>query len=82
MILIISSSPPTCPGLGSQNATKLRVPFYGSYTEADPVRIAEEGVQQFRSEGYEVIIVDTSGRHKQVGREEGREGGREGRRVQ
>ncbi|EWM21521.1 signal recognition particle 54 kda protein [Nannochloropsis gaditana] len=48
-----------------QNATKLRVPFYGSYTEADPVRIAEEGVQQFRSEGYEVIIVDTSGRHKQ-----------------
>jgi signal recognition particle subunit SRP54 len=81
-----------------QNATKLRVPFYGaswwlvlwvglpfppdatwtpdarcaslcpsgSYTEADPVRIAEEGVTQFRSEHYEVIIVDTSGRHRQV----------------
>jgi signal recognition particle subunit SRP54 len=48
-----------------QNATKLRVPFYGSYTEADPVRIAEEGVAQFRAEHYEVIIVDTSGRHKQ-----------------
>jgi len=52
------------------------VPFYGSYTEADPVRIAEEGVGQFRKEGYEVIIVDTSGRHKQVGREGGREGRR------
>merc|ERR1719330_1920584 len=48
-----------------QNATKLRIPFYGSYTEADPVVIAEEGVEQFVSEGYEIIIVDTSGRHRQ-----------------
>ncbi|CAM9385366.1 unnamed protein product, partial [Ectocarpus sp. 6 AP-2014] len=48
-----------------QNATKLRCPFYGSYSEADPVRIADEGVQQFKQEKYEVIIVDTSGRHKQ-----------------
>ena len=48
-----------------QNATKLRVPFYGSYTQADPVAIAEEGVEQFASENYEVIIVDTSGRHRQ-----------------
>ena len=48
-----------------QNATKLRVPFYGSYTEADPVSIAEEGVDRFVQDGYEVIIVDTSGRHRQ-----------------
>ena len=48
-----------------QNATKVRVPFYGSYTESDPVKIAEEGVRQFRKEKYELIIVDTSGRHKQ-----------------
>jgi len=48
-----------------QNATKLRCPFYGSYTEADPVRIAAEGVAQFKKDKYEVIIVDTSGRHKQ-----------------
>ena len=48
-----------------QNATKLRVPFFGSYTQADPVAIAEEGVEQFASEHYEVIIVDTSGRHRQ-----------------
>ena len=48
-----------------QNATKLRLPFYGSYTEADPVRIAEEGVEQFKKENFEVIIVDTSGRHRQ-----------------
>ena len=48
-----------------QNATKLRVPFYGSYTEADPVTIAEEGVGKFTEDGYEVIVVDTSGRHRQ-----------------
>jgi signal recognition particle subunit SRP54 len=48
-----------------QNATKLRIPFYGSYAEADPVVIASAGVAQFRAASYEVIIVDTSGRHKQ-----------------
>src|ERR1700728_2678988 len=48
-----------------QNATKVRIPFYGSYTESDPVAIAEEGVQLFKKEGFEMIIVDTSGRHKQ-----------------
>lgn len=48
-----------------QNATKVRVPFHGSYTEMDPVAIAKEGVTQFKKEGFEMIIVDTSGRHKQ-----------------
>ncbi|XP_031787788.1 signal recognition particle 54 kDa protein [Nasonia vitripennis] len=48
-----------------QNATKARIPFYGSYTEVDPVVIAQEGVDMFIKEGYEIIIVDTSGRHKQ-----------------
>ena len=31
----------------------------------DPVIIAEEGVEKFKQENFEVIIVDTSGRHKQ-----------------
>jgi len=48
-----------------QNATKAKIPFYGSYTEIDPVKLAEEGVDKFKEEGYEIIIVDTSGRHKQ-----------------
>jgi len=48
-----------------QNATKARIPFYGSYTEVDPVIIAADGVEMFRNEGFEMIIVDTSGRHKQ-----------------
>ncbi|PFX23134.1 signal recognition particle 54 kDa protein [Stylophora pistillata] len=48
-----------------QNATKARIPFYGSYTEMDPVVIAQEGVDKFKQENFEIIIVDTSGRHKQ-----------------
>uniref|UniRef100_A0A671N3K3 Signal recognition particle 54 kDa protein n=1 Tax=Sinocyclocheilus anshuiensis TaxID=1608454 RepID=A0A671N3K3_9TELE len=48
-----------------QNATKARIPFYGSYTEMDPVIIASEGVEKFKTENFEIIIVDTSGRHKQ-----------------
>jgi signal recognition particle GTPase len=44
-----------------------RIPFYGSYTEADPVVIAADGVNMFKEEGFEIIIVDTSGRHYQVG---------------
>ena len=48
-----------------QNATKAKIPYFGSYSESDPVAIAEEGVSKFKKEGFEVIIVDTSGRHKQ-----------------
>lgn len=48
-----------------QNATKAGIPFYGSYTEVDPVVIAEDGVKQFKADGFEIIVVDTSGRHKQ-----------------
>ncbi|KXS15603.1 signal recognition particle-containing protein [Gonapodya prolifera JEL478] len=48
-----------------QNATKAKIPFYGSYTETDPVQIAYDGVQEFKKERMEIIIVDTSGRHKQ-----------------
>ena len=36
-----------------------------SYTEVDPVVIAREGVDMFKAENFEIIIVDTSGRHKQ-----------------
>ena len=36
-----------------------------SYTEVDPAVIAGDGVEMFKNEGFEIIIVDTSGRHKQ-----------------
>ncbi|KAL7143228.1 hypothetical protein ABFS83_08G177500 [Erythranthe nasuta] len=48
-----------------QNATKAKIPFYGSYTESDPVSIAVEGVERFKKENCDLIIVDTSGRHMQ-----------------
>ncbi len=46
-----------------QNATKARIPFFGSYSESDPCLLAREGVEKFKKEGFEVIIVDTSGRY-------------------
>ncbi|KAK7749562.1 Signal recognition particle [Cytospora paraplurivora] len=48
-----------------QNATKAKIPYYGSLTETDPAVVAREGVEKFRKEKFEVIIVDTSGRHRQ-----------------
>ena len=48
-----------------QNATKANIPFYGSYSQTDPAVIAETGVNKFKEGGRDLIIVDTSGRHKQ-----------------
>eukprot|EP00193_Tetraselmis_chui_P005692 CAMPEP_0177761824 /NCGR_PEP_ID=MMETSP0491_2-20121128/6014_1 /TAXON_ID=63592 /ORGANISM="Tetraselmis chuii, Strain PLY429" /LENGTH=463 /DNA_ID=CAMNT_0019277831 /DNA_START=311 /DNA_END=1698 /DNA_ORIENTATION=- len=48
-----------------QNSTKAQIPFYGSYNETDPAVIAKEGVERFQAEKNDLIIVDTSGRHKQ-----------------
>eukprot|EP01069_Polyplicarium_translucidae_P006598 Polyplicarium_translucidae@DN2989_c0_g1_i1.p1 len=48
-----------------QNVTKIRVPFYGSRSETDPVCIARDGVATFKKEKRDLIIVDTSGRHRQ-----------------
>ena len=39
--------------------------IFFSYTESDPVVIAQDGVEMFKKDGYDIIIVDTSGRHKQ-----------------
>lgn len=47
------------------NAAKIKCPFYGNKNESDPVKIADEGVKFFREKKFEIIIVDTSGRHKQ-----------------
>ncbi|CAF3316141.1 unnamed protein product [Rotaria socialis] len=48
-----------------QNATKARIPFYGSYIASDPLLIALDGIETFRKDNFELIIVDTSGRHAQ-----------------
>jgi len=49
----------------SQNAARIKIPLHGSTAEKDPVKIAKEGVDKYKSEGHDIIIVDTSGRHKQ-----------------
>ncbi|KAK1065531.1 Signal recognition particle [Friedmanniomyces endolithicus] len=48
-----------------QNATKAKIPYYGSLTQTDPVVVARDGVEKFKKERFEIIIVDTSGRHHQ-----------------
>ncbi|EKX73960.1 signal recognition particle 54kDa protein 2, putative [Theileria equi strain WA] len=48
-----------------QNAAKVKISFFGSYSEANPAKVAADGVARFKAEKYDMIIVDTSGRHKQ-----------------
>lgn len=48
-----------------QNATKAKIPYFGSLTSTDPAHVASEGVAKFKKERFEIIIVDTSGRHRQ-----------------
>ncbi|GBF60957.1 signal recognition particle 54 kDa protein [Trichophyton mentagrophytes] len=48
-----------------QNATKAKIPYYGSLTQTDPVVVSSEGVAKFKKERFDIIIVDTSGRHQQ-----------------
>ncbi|RMZ89858.1 hypothetical protein DV736_g2931, partial [Chaetothyriales sp. CBS 134916] len=48
-----------------QNATKAKIPYYGSLTQTDPAVVAAEGVARFKKDKFEIIIVDTSGRHQQ-----------------
>jgi len=48
-----------------QNATRAKIPFYGSESDQDPAKVAGDGVERFKKENSDLIIVDTSGRHKQ-----------------
>ena len=48
-----------------QNATKAKIPYFGSLTQTDPSIVAREGVEKFKKERFDIIIVDTSGRHRQ-----------------
>lgn len=47
-----------------QNALKIKVPFYGS-SETDPVVVAKLGVERFKKDNFDLILVDTSGRNTQ-----------------
>ncbi len=45
-----------------QLASRVKVPLYGNPKEKDSKKIALAGLKQF--EGYDVVIIDTAGRHK------------------
>jgi len=47
-----------------QLASQARIPVYGEEEAGNPVEIALRGVERFRREGYEAILIDTAGRHK------------------
>jgi len=46
-----------------QIAEKVKVPFYGDKKEKDAVKVVKDGLKKFKRTS-DVIIVDTSGRHK------------------
>jgi signal recognition particle subunit SRP54 len=46
-----------------QLANRINVPLYGDLKTKDPVKIVTEGLKQFSEK--DVVIVDTSGRHKE-----------------
>ena len=45
-----------------QLASRVKIPTYGDPEAEDPVKIALEGLKKF--ERYDVVIIDTAGRHK------------------
>lgn len=47
-----------------QNALKIKVPFYGS-NDTNPVTVAKSGVERFKKDNFDLILVDTSGRNTQ-----------------
>jgi len=47
-----------------QLATPLNVPVYGD-PKKTPIEIAENGIKKFIAEKYDIIIIDTAGRHKE-----------------
>ncbi len=48
----------------SQLAEMANVPFYGNGKGKNSVEIARGGIEFFRGKGFDVVIVDTAGRHK------------------
>jgi signal recognition particle subunit SRP54 len=47
-----------------QLADRVSVPVYGEPNAKEPLKIVRKGMEQFGNEKYDLIIVDTAGRHK------------------
>ncbi|MEW6592326.1 MAG: signal recognition particle protein Srp54 [Candidatus Hadarchaeota archaeon] len=48
----------------SQLSQQAGVEFFGDQKAKDSVKLAVEGVKRFRKEGFEVVFVDSAGRHR------------------
>ncbi|MBP1358010.1 MAG: signal recognition particle protein [Sulfolobus sp.] len=46
-----------------QLGQQIKVPVYGEPGNQDAVQISKNGVEKFSKEGYQIIIIDTAGRH-------------------
>jgi len=47
-----------------QLADRVNVPVYGEPGSKDPLKIVRKGMEQFAAQKYDLIVVDTAGRHK------------------
>jgi signal recognition particle subunit SRP54 len=47
-----------------QLASTANIPVYGEEDNQDPLEISKRGVEFFRKDRYDAIVVDTAGRHK------------------
>ena len=48
-----------------QLAEKSNVPFYGDEDQKDAVKLAKKGYDEMKKKGIELILLDTSGRHRE-----------------
>jgi signal recognition particle subunit SRP54 len=47
------------------NSIKIKVEVYGEEENKDPISIVKNGLEYYKSQDYDVIVIDTAGRHKE-----------------
>jgi signal recognition particle subunit SRP54 len=47
-----------------QLASQVNIPVFGDPTENDPIKLVRQGLERFRQERFDIIFIDTMGRHK------------------
>ncbi|HIQ03602.1 MAG TPA: signal recognition particle protein [Desulfurococcales archaeon] len=48
-----------------QLGEKINIPVYGREGEKNSIKLALEGVEYFKKQNFDIIIIDTAGRHKE-----------------
>jgi signal recognition particle subunit SRP54 len=47
------------------NSIKIKVEVYGEEENKNPISIVKNGLEYYKSQDYDVIVIDTAGRHKE-----------------